>query len=119
MVQELDKTTWRRVMIVTFCLWLITAVIGFWQIELVRDLMLRLLVRFTPAGLPNYEAFRQTQVEGGLSALLVIVTAVIWIVVIIGSAEYHRTRLGQPGSWQLFAAIIGVEIAIFSLPLFI
>ncbi len=105
--------------ILTFGLWLVTAVIGFWQIELVRELLLRLVAHFSSAGFSSYDAFRQTQIAGGLGTSLIIVAAIIWIVAIIGSAEYYRTHLGQPIIWRLFMAILGAEMGIFLLTLII
>ena len=105
----------RKLMVVTFILWLITAVIGFWQINLVRELMPRFLAYYTPVGLSDYDAFRQEQFTTGFSVYWVMAITVVWIGAILGSAEYYRTHLGHSSTWRLFAGILGVEIAIFAL----
>ena len=35
-----------------------------------------------------------------------------WLVLVIAGAEYHRKRVGRPGSWKLFALTLAAEGAI-------
>lgn len=39
--------------------------------------------------------------------------------VLLGTAEYHRTRVDQPQSWRLFACVLGAELAIVLLHAFL
>jgi hypothetical protein len=34
------------------------------------------------------------------------------IAVVLGTAEFHRTRIDQPISWRVFAWTLGVELAV-------
>jgi hypothetical protein len=103
----------------TFGLWLVTAVLGLWLIQFVRNLMARLIFYFTPIGVDEYAAFKRIQLVGGLSTFLYLILGLAWIAAIIGGAEYHRRRLGQPESWRLFGWIVATEMAILLLGLFV
>lgn len=102
-----------------FALWLVTAVVGLWQIGLIRDLIFRLMFRFQPVGLTRYEAFKQQRVAGALGTFIVLLLSLIWIAVVIGGAEYHRRRIGRRESWLLFSRVLAVEFGLALLPLFI
>ena len=103
----------------TFALWLITAALGVWEIVVVREILFRLIARFTAVSGAGYEAFRQANAAGAAGILLVVVLTIIWIAAFIGGAEYHYRHVGQPGSWRLFARTLAVELSILLLALFI
>ncbi len=91
-----------------FMLWLGTLVIGLLNILVIRDLVLTACVSagYKPA-------------ETGVAAILaVLVSAVIYIIVIIGGAEYHYKRIGHPSSWKLFSWTIVMQLFIMVLPYF-
>lgn len=50
---------------------------------------------------------------------VVFVSGLVAIMVILGSAEYHRTRVDQPQSWRLFAWVLGAELALVLLHAFL
>jgi hypothetical protein len=105
--------------VITLVLWLATAAVGLWQIALIRELLFRLIARFSAIPQSEYEAFKQAQTAGSLGILLLIVLAVVWIAVFIGGAEYLYRHAGKPRAWKLFAWIIATQAAIFLLALFI
>jgi hypothetical protein len=45
----------------------------------------------------------------------VLILALIFLVFIITTSEYHRKRVGQPASWRLFGWSIAVEASILIL----
>lgn len=47
-----------------------------------------------------------------ITPLLVAGLGLIATVVIIGSTEYHRRHFLKPGSWKVFAWMIGIEAAL-------
>ncbi len=95
--------------ILALILWLVTVVLAVWDFLLIRGMVLRTYGRFGGAA-NSFEL---------VSILLIIVLAVLWVVVVIGGAEYHRARVGQPNSWQMFSRTLAVEVSILVLPLFI
>jgi len=90
-------------------LWLITVVLGIWDILLLREMVLRTFSRFGTAA----NAFVL------INTLVMIPLAILGIAVTIGGLEYHRTHIGQPGSWWLFSRTLAIELSILALPLFI
>ena len=55
----------------------------------------------------------------GLSSGVAIVLGLALMLVVIGTAEYHRTRVGRSESWRLFGVTIAVELAIVILHYFL
>ncbi len=102
--------------IAVFALWLVTAVLGMFEILLIRDMVLRIFSRFF-----GDERAYGADYWGGvaLGQIIVIVMAIVWIGLVIGAAEYHYKYYGQPRSWRLFARVIAVELAILVLAVFI
>jgi hypothetical protein len=52
-------------------------------------------------------------------AVFACLAGLTMVAVVLGSAEYHRTRVDQPSSWRLFAWTLGVELAIVLLHAFL
>jgi hypothetical protein len=46
---------------------------------------------------------------------LVLLLAILFLVVVIATTEYHRKRIGQRESWRLFGWTIASEVSIFIL----
>lgn len=90
-------------------LWLGTAVIGLQNILILRDLFIWGMVALGTT----------TQTALGLSSLSLLPASILWIAVVIGGAEYHRHRLGQPESWRLFALTIIAQLWLLLLPRFL
>jgi hypothetical protein len=99
-----------------FLLWAASAVLGLWEIWIVREMMLRVYVRFWAGDKLSGNDY---WLSVGLGNWLVFILAVVWIGVVIGGGEYHAKHVGQPKSWKLFARTIGVQVAILVLALFI
>ena len=89
-------------------LWLVAFILG---LEAIYDIsgLLYLFTRFI--GFPM-------KVETSSPALLCFL-AIIFLVFIIGTTEYHRKRIGRPESWRLFGVTIAVELSIFILHYFL
>lgn len=81
-------------------LWALTAVLGLWVIAaIVQDILPRLF-----AGLALDSGAYEIAYN-----LLALTLGIVWIVVVVGGGEYHRTRIGHRRSWQLFAWTLGLE----------
>jgi hypothetical protein len=106
-------------------LWLITALLGIWNMIVLPDAVVRIFARFVSesanAGArpwwdivnPAYAYWQATSIWQW--ALFVL--ALAWIAVVIGGAEYHYRHVGQSNSWRLFRLTILVELLMLSLPL--
>jgi len=94
----------------TFILWAATAAVGFWEaIFVVRSMLLRIFAVFWGDYWSGVT----------LNNFAVLVLSVIWVAFAIGSAEYHRTRVGQRASWKLFGLTAAVELAILAMAFFV
>jgi hypothetical protein len=102
--------------VAVFALWLVTAVLGIFEILLVRDMAQRIFARF----FADERAYGADYWGGlALGQIIVVIMAIVWIGLVIGAAEYHFKYFGQPRSWRLFARVIAVELAILVLAVFI
>lgn len=102
--------------VAAFVLWAITAILGMFEIVVIRDMVLRVYARF----FGDDRAFGADYWAGvALGQVLVVILAIVWIGLVIGAAEYHCKYFGQPKSWRLLARVIAVELAILVLALFI
>jgi hypothetical protein len=100
--------------ILAVLLWIVTAILGLVDILAVRNIAQGIAARIrSDTRGSSYWAY----VNAGNWS--VVVAAVIWIVVVVGSGEYHRVKVGQRSSWKLFGWTIAVEVAILILPLFL
>jgi len=50
-----------------------------------------------------------------LSLILVFLMGLALLLFVIGTAEYHRKRVGRPESWRLFGWTIAAELSILVL----
>ena len=102
--------------LVTFILWAFTAILGLFEIVIIRDMVLRVYARFFASG----QAYGADYWGGvALGQVLVVILAIVWIGLVLGAAEYHYKHFGQPKSWRLFARVIAVQLAILVLAVFI
>jgi len=93
--------------ILALLLWIVTGILGFVDILAVRRIAMGIAARiWSDTRSSSYWAY----VNAGNWS--VIVAAVLWLVVVVGGGEYHRTRVGQRSSWRLFGWTIGVEAVI-------
>ena len=101
--------------LLTFVLWAGTAIVGLYEILLVRELVYRCYARFW-SGVGYRRGYGRATVLGVWS---VFILAMVWIAAFIGGAEYHYKHVGQRGSWKCFAWTIAVELLILVLPLWL
>jgi len=104
------------VAVTALSLWLTTSALALVEIIVVRALVLRVYGRFFAGRADSAVAY-----AGGaaLSIWIMIPLAILAIAVLIGGADYHSRRLGQPASWKVFSRTIAVELSILVLALFI
>ena len=97
-------------------LWVITSALGFLEILIVREIVLRVYAHFAATG-----GFYGRDYGGGvlLGVGAAIAMGVVCVGIIIGGGEYHFRNFGQPNSWRLFGWTIAAEVAIVVLALFI
>ncbi len=96
--------------IITLVLWLATAALGLVEILFMRGIVMRAYTRIL--GDPSRQSY-WTAVNLGMWATLIL--AMLYLVFVIGSAEFHRSRVGQRSSWRLFGWTIAVELLILFL----
>jgi hypothetical protein len=90
-------------------LWIGTFFVGLMNILVITDLVtMGFLVL---GGNPETATF--------IAILTAFLTAMGYIVVVIGGAEYHYKHLGQPGSWKLFTWTLVIQLFIMILPYFV
>ena len=95
----------------TFGLWLITAILAFFEILAVRDIIFNLYARFMAASgaFVRYVNYFTATALGQASVYLMVLVA---IVVVIGGFEYHRRHMGQPQSQKVLLWTLGIQLAI-------
>ena len=97
-------------------LWAVTSVLGFLEILIVREIVLRIYAHFAATG-GFYERAYGGGVLLGVGAAMAMGVACVGI--IIGGGEYHLINFGQPKSWKLFGWTISAELSILLLALFV
>ena len=104
------------VALVAFALWIGTALVGLWEIVVIRDMLFRIYVRLrTASGLHDADYWTALS----LGNWLVLILSVVWLGFAIGTGEYHYRRAGQLASWKLFGWTVGVELAILIVAYFV
>ena len=86
-------------------LWIISAVLGLQSIYYIKELFYLIYVSLG-GGIPQAERF----VPG-----LVFILALLFLIFIIATTEYHIKNVGRPESWRLFGWTIAVELSILLL----
>jgi hypothetical protein len=87
-------------------LWLFSAAVGLAEIYLGSQVVLSLYARFGGRSYAEAVFVRQWAV---------LALAIIYLVFVIATGEYHRTRVGQRNSWRLFAWTFAIELLILIL----
>ena len=95
--------------ILTFILWIGTAVVALQVIIVLRDIAALLL-------LPVLGALRPAI---GLANGVLIPLGIAWIALVFGGGEYHYKRLGQFKSWRLFGWTVAIETLFLASALFL
>lgn len=86
-------------------LWIVSAILGLQSIYYIKEIFYLIYVSFG-GSVSQAEQF----VPG-----LVFILAIVYLVFIVGTTEYHIKRVGQPESWRLFGWTIAVELSILIL----
>jgi len=94
-------------------LWLGTAVLGLYEIALLREMLLRAYVRFGPR---SPELLQQAQALGSWGVFFM---GALWVAVVIGGGEYHYRHAGQRASWRLLGWTVLGQLGLLALPLLI
>jgi hypothetical protein len=102
---EPSKTRQIGLNALAFVLWLLTAVLGLEAIYIVKELFYLIYVALG-GSVGQAEQF----VPG-----LVFVLALVYLVFIVGTTEYHLKRVGRPESWRLFGWSLAVELSLLIL----
>ena len=100
--------------ILAIVLWAGTAAGGFWLIPAVLDLVTRIYARFW-GDADLYGAAYWGAVA--LRNVLVLPLACLYLIMVIGGAEYHSRHFNETRSWLLFTRTIAVEVSLFILML--
>lgn len=90
------------IVIALFTLYFITIGLGLQAISDLKDLYILVFVALG-GGAKQAEVF---------VPYVMLVLAIGFIFVAIGTFEYHRSHVGEMGSWRLFALTIAVEVLI-------
>jgi hypothetical protein len=101
--------------LLTFVLWAGTAIVGLYELLLIRELSYRCYMRFWSGARYGRDYGR----AWGIGVWSVFLLAMVWIAAFIGGAEYHYKHVGQRDSWKWFGWTIAVELLILALPLLI
>jgi len=98
--------------VLAFILWLGTAVLGIYEIFLIREML------FCAYALVMGGPSTQTDYWGALALgnWALIPLSIVWIALVMGGGEYHYQRVGQRSSWKLFGWTIAAELIVLSLP---
>ena len=91
--------------VLAIILWLVTAGLGLEAIYILKELFYLIYV-----GLGGSIAQAERFVP-----VLVFFLALVFLVFIIGTTEYHLKRVGKPESWRLFSWTIAVELSLLIL----
>lgn len=102
--------------VLAFILWAGTAVLGLYEIALVREMLFRIYAQFwSSSGSHGMDYWRAV----ALGNWAVLPLAIVWIALVIGGGEYHFKRVGQHSSWKLFGWTVAAELFILMLPLLV
>jgi hypothetical protein len=88
--------------VLALVLWLITAGLGLEGIYIVKEIFYLIYVSLG-GSVERAETF---------VPVLVFFLALVYLVFIVGTTEYHRKRVGRPESWRLFGWTLAVELSL-------
>jgi hypothetical protein len=91
--------------LITFILWLGTAIVGLLAAFFTRQTALRIYGFFSG----------NLKVASLIGSVLFALLMIIWLVYVIGSGEYHIKHVNQPRSWAIIAIGFGVELVLLIL----
>jgi hypothetical protein len=98
--------------VLAFILWLGTAILGIYEIYLIREMIFAIYARFVEGATTRTDYWTALT----LSNAALIPLSVGWIALVVGGGEYHFRRVGQRSSWKLFGWTIAIQLFILLLP---
>jgi hypothetical protein len=98
-----------------FALWLITAVVGLLEINMVLTMATRIYAHFWG----DFGFYGSIIITNAIRQFMVIPLALVLIAGVIGSGEYTYRNFGKPGALKIFGWIIAVELSILVLAFYI
>ena len=102
--------------LVTYGMWLLTAVLAVYQIALVREIVLSIYAWFL--FLTGRNAQVRTDFEtAALGQGVIVVMAIFAIAVIIGGFEYCHKRVGDAKALKILGWTLGIQVLILVLGL--
>ena len=98
-------------------LWLFTSIFAFWEIMIIRALVIRVLIRYYMAqeGLSLIMSNARADVFGKVAAILMTIFAIF---VVVFGFDYHFEHAGEPKSWKLFGWTLGFQFLLLALAFF-
>ena len=101
-MSEPSKTRQIAASILAIILWLVTTGLGLQTIYLIKEIFYLVYVSLG-GSVERAETF---------VPVLVFFLALIFLVFIISTTEYHLKRVGRPESWRLFGWTIAAELSL-------
>jgi hypothetical protein len=98
--------------VLAFVLWLGTAILGIYEIYLVREMIFAIYARLIEGAGSGTDYWAALAL--GNAALIPL--SIGWIALVMGGGEYHFKHVGQRCSWKLFGWTIAGELFILLLP---
>ncbi|MEM7115035.1 MAG: hypothetical protein AAF614_21535 [Chloroflexota bacterium] len=114
----LNRSDWVGTFVVTAVLWLVTALVAFWEILLLRDIGIELYLHYA-SGSAQVSSKLIADQANVIGQLFVILGAMIAIAIAPGTIDFHYRYFGTPKSWRLFTYIFFFQIIVFILALLI
>lgn len=94
--------------ILALVLWLISLVLGLFDIYFTREIFYAIYARFSTLAGPAI----------GIGNAIIYIMAIVYLGFVVMTSEYHVKNVGKPESWNLFTKTLIVELAIPSLAYF-
>ena len=90
-------------------LWAITLVVGFLDIYVSQFITISIYVQFFSGNATSVTA-SDIATTNTLRIVTVLIAAVLYLIFLVATSEYHFKHLAQPSSWRLLGRTIAVEL---------
>lgn len=94
--------------ILALVLWLISLVLGLFNIYFAREIFYAIYARFSTLAGPAI----------AIGNAIIYIMAIVYVGFVVMTSEYHAKNVGKPESWNLFTKTLVVELVIPSLAYF-
>ncbi|MBU2611484.1 MAG: hypothetical protein KJ606_11175 [Chloroflexi bacterium] len=88
--------------ILALVLWLISLVLGLFDIYFAREIFYAIYARFSTQAGPAIL----------IGNAIIFIMAIVYLGLVVMTSEYHVRNVGKPESWNLFTKTIVAELAI-------